>query len=134
MPDRVLVSAVSLIDRDGRVLMTTRPEGKEYAGLWEFPGGKVEHGERPEAACVRELREELGIDTEDACLAPFSFGTAGDKGIVLLLFLCRKWQGQPHGLEGQELRWVSPAELLDLDMPPIDRPLAAQLRDFLLGL
>lgn len=134
MSDRVLVSAVSLIDRDGRVLMTTRPEGKEYAGLWEFPGGKVENGERPESACVRELREELGIDTEDACLAPFSFGTDGKKSLILFLFLCRKWQGQPRGLEGQQLRWVTPAELLDLDMPPIDRPLAAQLRDFLLGL
>lgn len=133
MSERVIVSAVGLIDSGGRVLMTTRPEGKNYAGLWEFPGGKVEAGERAEHAAVRELKEELGVSTEHHCLAPFGFGTEKDGSLLLLLFLCRKWDGIPQGLEGQETRWVSPQGLLDLDMPPIDRPLAAQLRDFLLG-
>lgn len=131
MGECVIVCAAGLIDRDGRVLMTTRPEGKDYAGSWEFPGGKVEKGESPEHALVRELLEELGIETEESCLAPFSFGTS-DK-LLLLLFLCRKWSGVAQGLEGQSLKWVRPDGLLALDMPPIDRPLAAQLRDFLGG-
>ena len=134
MGECVIVTAVGLIDRDGRVLLTTRPEGKDYAGFWEFPGGKIEDGERAESALVRELREELGIRTEESCLAPFSFGTDADTGLLLLLFLCRKWDGTAQGLEGQELKWVAPSELLAHDMPPIDRPLAAQLRDFLSGL
>lgn len=113
--------------------MTTRPEGKEYEGLWEFPGGKADPGESPESALVRELCEELGISTEESCLAPFSFGTLPDRNILLLLYVCRKWSGPPQGLEGQRLKWVRPNELLDLDMPPIDRPLAAQLRDFLIS-
>lgn len=134
MGENVIVCAVGLIDRDGRVLLTTRPEGKDYAGSWEFPGGKLEKGESPEAALVRELREELGLSTEESCLAPFSFGTDADRNLLLLLFLCRKWTGVAQGLEGQTLKWVRPAQLLDLDMPPIDRPLAAQLRDFLAGM
>ncbi|MEM9234789.1 MAG: (deoxy)nucleoside triphosphate pyrophosphohydrolase [Pseudomonadota bacterium] len=133
MGECVIVCAAGLIDRDGRVLMTTRPEGKDYAGFWEFPGGKVEQGEAAESALVRELREEIGIDTEENCLAPFSFGTGSEGSLLLLLFLCRKWSGVAQGLEGQSLKWVEPSELLDLDMPPIDRPLAAQLRDFLGG-
>lgn len=133
MSNRILVAAVGLIDPDGRVLMTTRPKGKDYAGLWEFPGGKVEDGEYPGDAAVRELEEELGVSTEHHCLAPFGFGVERDAGLLLLLFLCRKWDGRPHGREGQSVRWTAPAELLTLDMPPVDRPLAAQLRDYLLG-
>ena len=133
MVDRVMVSAVALIDRDGRVVLATRPKGKEYECLWEFPGGKVDEGESPERALVRELTEELGISTEESCLAPFSFGTSPDRNIVLLLFACSKSDGTPTGLEGQDLKWVAPNDLLGLDTPPIDRPLAAQLRDFLTG-
>lgn len=134
MRSPLLVAAAGLVDRDGRVLLTTRPAGRDHAGLWEFPGGKVEAGETPEAALVRELREELGVSTETACLAPFSFGTvAGDRPLLLLLFLCRKWQGTPDAREGQSLAWVSAKGLLDRDMPPVDRPLAAQLRDYLGG-
>lgn len=134
----LLVSAAGLIDRDGRVLMTTRPPGRDFAGLWEFPGGKVDDGETPEDALIRELQEELGVDTEASCLAPFSFGTTtgplavtGQKPMLLMLFLCRKWTGVPGPREGQTLRWIRPEALLDLDMPPVDRPLAAQLRDYL---
>lgn len=134
MPKPLLVVAAGLIDRDGRVLMTTRAQGRDYAGLWEFPGGKVEGDEAPEAALVRELKEELGVSTETACLAPFSFGTVGDdRPLILLLFLCRKWSGVPTPREGQRLQWTAPLGLLNLDMPPVDRPLAAQLRDYLGG-
>jgi 8-oxo-dGTP diphosphatase len=136
MAGMMLVSAGALIDRDGRVLLTSRPAGKDHAGLWEFPGGKVEPGESPEAALVRELEEELMVATETACLAPFSFGTgrtAAGAPMTLLLFVCRKWQGTLAAQEGQQTRWVRPQGLLDLDMPPIDRPIAAQLRDFLGG-
>ncbi|WP_348645523.1 8-oxo-dGTP diphosphatase MutT [Jannaschia sp. S6380] len=129
----VLVSAAALIDRDGRVLLARRPEGKELAGLWEFPGGKVEPGETPEVALVRELREELGIETWDSCLAPLTFASHAYPRFHLLmpLFACRKWEGQPRSREGQELAWVRPARLRDYPMPPADLPLIPILRDWL---
>jgi 8-oxo-dGTP diphosphatase len=129
----LLVAAVALIDEDGRVLLARRPEGKALAGLWEFPGGKVAQGETPEAALIRELREELGIDVATSCLAPFAFASHAYEKFHLLmpLFLCRRWQGRPTGLEGQALAWVAPARLADYAMPPADRPLVAMLRDFL---
>jgi 8-oxo-dGTP diphosphatase len=129
----VLVSAVALIDPDGRVLLAQRPEGKSMAGLWEFPGGKVEPGETPEAALIRELHEELGIDTWESCLAPLTFASHSYTGFHLLmpLFACRKWQGTPHGKEGQSLKWVRPMALKDYPMPPADLPLIPILRDWL---
>lgn len=129
----VLVAAVGLIDADGRVLLARRPEGKPLAGLWEFPGGKVHAGETPEAALIRELKEELGIDVTEACLAPFAFASHGYEAFHLLmpLFLCRRWEGQVTAMEGQALAWVRPQKLADYAMPPADRPLVALLRDFL---
>lgn len=129
----VLVAAVALIDVDGRVLITQRPEGKSMAGLWEFPGGKIESGETPEACLIREMKEELDIVTDAACLAPFTFASHAYESFDLLmpLYLCRKWQGQPRALEGQNLRWVRPNALKDFPMPPADRPLVAMLHDFL---
>ena len=129
----VLVSAVVLIDRDGRVLLARRPEGKSMAGLWEFPGGKVEPGETPEAALVRELHEELGIDTWHSCLAPLTFASHSYEDFHLLMpvFACRKWKGIPRPREGQELKWVRVRDLRDHPMPPADRPLVAVLRDWL---
>lgn len=129
----VLVSAVALIDRDGRVLLAQRPEGKTMAGLWEFPGGKVEPGETPEHALIRELHEELGIDTWQSCLAPLTFASHSYESFHLLmpLFACRKWQGQPHAKEGQTLAWVAPKRLRDYPMPPADIPLIPILRDWL---
>ncbi len=129
----VLVSAVALIDADGRVLLAQRPEGKSLAGLWEFPGGKVEPGETPEAALIRELREELGIDTWQSCLAPLTFASHTYETFHLLmpLFACRRWQGTPHGAEGQNLAWVRPNALRDYPMPPADLPLIPILRDWL---
>lgn len=133
MAKLLLVAACALIDRDGRVLMARRPEGKDHAGLWEFPGGKLAEGETPEAALVRELREELAIDTEASCLAPAAFAsqTSGEFHLLMPLFVCRKWKGTPQPLEGQELRWVRREALVRMEMPPADRPLAAQLRDLL---
>ena len=129
----LLVSAVALIDRDGRVLLAQRPEGKSMAGLWEFPGGKVEPGETPEAALIRELHEELGIDTWQSCLAPLTFASHSYDGFHLLmpLFACRKWQGQPHPHEGQALKWVRPNDMRSYPMPPADIPLIPVLRDWL---
>jgi 8-oxo-dGTP diphosphatase len=129
----VLVSAVALIDPDGRVLLAQRPEGKSLAGLWEFPGGKVEPGETPEVALIRELHEELGIDTWASCLAPLTFAshTYDDFHLLMPLFACRKWQGIVHGREGQNLAWVKPNALRDYPMPPADIPLITILRDWL---
>ena len=129
----VLVAAVALIDREGRVLLAQRPEGKSMAGLWEFPGGKVEPGETPEAALIRELHEELGIDTWASCLAPLTFASHSyeDFHLVMPLFACRKWDGIPHSREGQALKWVRPERLRDYPMPPADLPLIPILRDWL---
>jgi 8-oxo-dGTP diphosphatase len=129
----LLVSAVALVDADGRVLLAQRPEGKPMAGLWEFPGGKVEEGESPEAALIRELREELGIDTWSSCLAPLTFASHAYENFHLLmpLFVCRRWQGVPRPREGQHLAWVRTAALRDYPMPPADRPLVPILRDWL---
>ena len=129
----VLVAAVALIDPDGRVLMAQRPEGKPMAGLWEFPGGKIEPGETPEAALIRELQEELGIDTWASCLAPLTFASHSYETFHLLmpLFACRKWQGIPQPREGQALRWVKARDLAALPMPAADIPLVAVLRDWL---
>jgi 8-oxo-dGTP diphosphatase len=129
----VLVAACALIDTDTRVLLARRPEGKKMAGLWEFPGGKVNPGETPEAALIRELHEELGIDVSEACLAPFAFASHAYDTFHLLmpLYLCRRWEGFVQPLEGQALAWVKPARLTDYEMPAADKPLVPLLRDFL---
>ena len=129
----VLVAACALVDVDGRVLVARRPEGKPMAGLWEFPGGKVEPGETPEAALIRELHEELGIGTWASCLAPLTFASHGydDFHLLMPLFACRKWEGIPHAREGQVLKWVRPRDLRDYPMPPADIPLIPILRDWL---
>lgn len=124
----LLVSAAALVDRDGRVLLAQRPPGKHLAGLWEFPGGKLEAGETPEAALVRELREELGIDTQESCLAPVAFASHGYEQfhLLLMLFACRKWTGTPTGA-GMSVQWVRPRDMFALPMPPADRPLIGLL-------
>lgn len=126
-PDSSLLTvvAVALVDADGRVLLQQRPEGRSMAGLWEFPGGKIERGELPEAALIRELREELGIDVQAACLAPATFASEalGDRHLLLLLYACRKWTGTPQALHATDLRWVRPIDMHRLAMPPADRPL-----------
>ncbi len=129
----LLVAACALVDADGRVLLARRPEGKPLAGLWEFPGGKVHPGETPEAALIRELKEELDIDVTESCLAPFTFASHGYERfhLVMPLYLCRRWVGTPRAVEGQALAWVRPARLADYPMPPADVPLVAMLRDFL---
>ena len=129
----VLVAAMALVDADGRVLLAKRPEGKAMAGLWEFPGGKVLAGETPETALIRELKEELGLDITESCLAPFTFASHRyeDFHLLMPLFLCRVWDGTPVALEGQELKWLRPGEMKNLAMPPADVPLVAMLRDFL---
>lgn len=129
----LLVAACALVDNDGRVLLAQRPEGKSMAGLWEFPGGKVEAGETPEASLIRELKEELDIDVTEACLAPFTFASHGYEKFHLLmpLYVCRRWEGDMSPLEGQVLKWVSPLRMGDYPMPPADVPLVAMLRDLL---
>jgi len=129
----VLVSAVALIDTDGRVLLAQRPEGKSMAGLWEFPGGKIEQGETPEVALIRELEEELGINTWQSCLAPLTFASHSYETFHLLmpLFACRKWEGTPQSKEGQTLKWVKPNDLKSYPMPAADIPLIPILRDWL---
>lgn len=128
LPIRMVVAA-ALIDRDGRVLLAERPAGKHLAGTWEFPGGKVEAGEMPEAALIRELREELGIETETSCLAPATFASHSYEHfhLVLMLYVCRKWRGTPHGHDGQRLRWERVNDMFSIDMPPADRPLIGTL-------
>jgi len=125
------VAACALIDKDGRILMCKRPKGKSHAGLWEFPGGKIEVGERPEETIVRELREELGIEPCERCLQPFSFASHDydDFNLFMPLFLCRQWDGFAKPKEGQTLKWVFPDKLLNLDLVPADIPLAQELRD-----
>jgi len=132
-PSLILVAAVVLVDTDGRVLLAQRPEGKQMAGLWEFPGGKVDPGETPEAALIRELREELGIDVAASCLAPFTFASHAypDFHLLMPLYVCRRWSGIPMAREGQRLTWVRPARLAEYPMPPADKPLIAMLRDLL---
>ena len=129
----VLVVAVALVDADGRVLLAERPAGKPMAGLWEFPGGKVRQGETPEAALIRELKEELGIDVTASCLAPFTFASHGyeDFHLLMPLYVCRRWKGALRPREGQTLAWVRPERLADYPMPPADKPLVAMLRDLL---
>jgi len=129
----VLVAAAALIDVDGRVLIAERPAGKALAGLWEFPGGKLHPGETPEAAVIRELREELAVDTRASCLAPVAFASHAypDFHLLMPLFACRVWQGIPTPQEAQRLAWVRPARLRDYPMPPADEPLVALLRDLL---
>ncbi len=128
----ILVSAVALIDVDGRILLAQRPEGKSMAGLWEFPGGKVEPDETPEVALIRELQEELGINTWESCLAPLTFASHSydDFHLLMSLFACRKWEGTPQAQEGQTLKWVAGKDLRDYPMPPADIPLIAILRDW----
>lgn len=129
----VLVAACALIDADGRILLAQRPEGKSMAGLWEFPGGKIEHGERPEQTLIRELNEELGIHVKEDCLAPFAFASHGYETFHLLmpLYLCRRWEGIVTPREGQKLAWARPNDMGSYPMPPADVPLVAQLRDLL---
>ena len=123
------VVAAALVDAEGRVLLQQRLPGRAMAGLWEFPGGKVEIGERPETALIRELEEELGIATDEACLAPAAFASAdnGGRHMLLLLYICRKWRGAPRPLDAADLTWVRPAQMFALDMPPADMPLIGLL-------
>ena len=129
----LLVAAVALVDADGRVLLSKRPPDKQLGGLWEFPGGKVERGERPEAALIRELKEELSIDVTESCLAPLTFASHAYEAFHLLmpLYVCRRWKGQVIGAEGQEIAWVRPLKLSDYPMPPADVPLIPHLIDLL---
>lgn len=129
----VLVAACVLVDADGRILLAQRPKGKSMEGLWEFPGGKVEPGETPEETLVRELREELGIETKIACLAPLTFASHAYPTFHLLmpLYVCRRFEGTPRGIEGQALKWVRPQALRDYPMPPADEPLIPMIQDLL---
>lgn len=129
----LLVAACALIDVDNRILLSKRPEGKALAGLWEFPGGKVEPGETPEETLVRELREELGIETKVPCLAPLTFAshTYDTFHLLMPLYVCRRYEGFPRGAEGQEIKWVRAGQLRDYPMPPADEPLIPFLQDLL---
>ena len=129
----LLVAACALVDADGRVLLAQRPEGKQLAGLWEFPGGKVEPGETPEETLIRELDEELGIQTKIPCLAPLTFAshTYDDFHLLMPLYICRRFEGTAHGREGQAIKWVRPKALRDYPMPPADEPLIPFLMDLL---
>lgn len=129
----VLVVACALVDPDHRILVTQRPEGKQLAGLWEFPGGKLEAGERPEAALIRELNEELGLLVKEPCLAPLNFASYAyeDFHLLMPLYICRRWEGTPVSREGQALKWVRPGKLRELAMPPADEPLIPPLIDLL---
>jgi 8-oxo-dGTP diphosphatase len=129
----LLVAACALVDADDRVLITQRPEGKSLAGLWEFPGGKFEPGERPEETLIRELREELGIAVKEPCLAPLTFASHAypDFHLLMPLWICRRWEGSPMGREGQALKWVRATKLRDYEMPPADEPLIPPLIDLL---
>lgn len=133
VPRTVVVAACAMIDSDGRILLARRPEGRSMAGLWEFPGGKLEPGETPEQALIRELREELGVDVSQACLAPFAFASHGygDFHLLMPLYLCRRWKNVPQPKEGQSLAWVRPERLADYPMPEADKPLVPMLRDYL---
>lgn len=133
MAKLLLVAACALIDADGRVLLAKRPKGKPMAGLWEFPGGKIGVDETPECALARELREELGVEVDPGCLAPFAFASrdSGEFHLLMPLFVCRKWAGRPRPIEAEAIVWAFPRDFSRYDMPPADRPLAAQLRDFL---
>ncbi|NMD06819.1 MAG: 8-oxo-dGTP diphosphatase MutT [Phyllobacteriaceae bacterium] len=129
----LLVAAVALVDADGRVLISQRPAGKSLAGLWEFPGGKIEAGERPEAGLIRELKEELGIDVAESCLAPLTFASHAydDFHLLMPLYVCRRWKGEVIALEGQAIKWVRPRALRDHAMPPADLPLIPHLEELL---
>ncbi|MBN9046463.1 MAG: (deoxy)nucleoside triphosphate pyrophosphohydrolase [Rhizobiales bacterium] len=129
----LLVAACALVDADGRVLLAQRPEGKQLAGLWEFPGGKVEPGETPEETLIRELQEEIGVTTKVACLAPLTFAshTYEDFHLLMPLYVCRRFEGMARGLEGQALKWVRPRDMRDYPMPPADEPLIPFLIDLL---
>lgn len=132
----LLVAACALLDADGRVLIARRPEGKAHAGFWEFPGGKIEAGESPEQALIRELREELGVEPCEQCLQPFAFASErieDGRHMLMPLFICRRWDGFVDPKEGQEIKWVRPDTLSSYDLLPADRPLAAELRDRLTG-
>ncbi|WP_162654788.1 8-oxo-dGTP diphosphatase MutT [Lentilitoribacter sp. Alg239-R112] len=136
MPDEtkiVCVVACALVDADNRILIAQRPVGKSMAGLWEFPGGKIENGETPESALIRELEEELGIETKESCLAPLTFASHSYDAFHLLmpLFICRRFWGTPQPREGQALKWVRAKQLRDYDMPPADEPLISHLLDYL---
>jgi 8-oxo-dGTP diphosphatase len=129
----LIVAACALVDADGRVLIAQRPEGRSMAGLWEFPGGKVEAGERPEDTLIRELKEELGIVVREACLAPLSFASHSypDFHLLMPLYVCRRWEGIPTAQEGQQLAWVRPNRLKEYPMPPADLPLISHLTTLL---